>query len=194
MSWNLKKAFKRNDYAGKTRTAKNADKQPDDIGKADEQPSRQDGARDGAAAGLTWQPAKIDRGGFSQGFSTEVLQAEQYDCAFCRGRGHTGIMKGQCPVCHGNGTVHMAPPAVRCAFCRGRGQVPPRSELTCCVCKGVGVVSVTAPVETCPSCRGRGRKRGEALYCGQCRGTGVITSPRLAHMEQDALLASKEVA
>lgn len=136
--------------------------------------------------GLAWCPARVDSTGRPRRFSAELLAGDEYECAFCRGKGRSG-MGGQCPVCHGNGTVHLHPPAVRCAFCQGRGQVPPRSQLTCCVCRGKGVVPVRGPVQVCPKCGGRGRKSGEALYCARCVGTGVITSPqRSAKTEGDS--------
>jgi hypothetical protein len=105
----------------------------------------------------------------------ELLYGKDYDCAFCRGTGQLPN-ESQCPVCRGSGKVSAPAPAVRCAFCHGRGQVPPRSTLTCCVCKGSGIVPVRPPIQVCPDCKGRGKERGQSLYCGRCRGTGVIAS------------------
>lgn len=115
--------------------------------------------------GESWRPRELP----------ELLYGKDYDCAFCRGTGQLPN-ESQCPVCRGSGKVSVPAPAVRCAFCKGRGQVPPRSTLTCCVCKGSGIVGVRPPIQVCPDCKGRGKERGQSLYCGRCRGTGVIAS------------------
>lgn len=103
-----------------------------------------------------------------------------YTCGFCKGEGmHPEGTK--CPVCKARGWVKVNPPAVKCAFCQGHGSEKPRSLVTCLVCKGKGVVSVKEPVEICQECNGRGRKPGEGLYCGKCRGTGVV------HVEKEEI-------
>lgn len=108
-----------------------------------------------------------------------ILEGEEFPCAFCKGTGGAGLVRGaggQCPVCRGKGTVKVTPPAVTCAYCKGRGEVPPRSNITCIVCRGKGVVSVREPIEVCPACRGRGAASGGNLPCTTCRGKGVITA------------------
>ena len=108
----------------------------------------------------------------------ELLRDKFYTCGFCKGEGmHPEGSK--CPVCKGRGWVRVNPPAVKCAFCNGHGSEKPRSLVSCLVCKGKGVVSVKEPVEVCQECNGRGRKPGEGLYCGKCRGAGVV------HVEEE---------
>lgn len=110
----------------------------------------------------------------------ELLRDKFYTCGFCKGEG----MKPEgtkCPVCKARGWVKVNPPAVKCAFCNGHGSEKPRSLVTCLVCKGKGVVSVKEPVEICSECNGRGRKPGEGLYCGKCRGAGVV------HVEKEEI-------
>ena len=135
--------------------------------------------------GLAWQSMKA-RGHRSSSAAAkprpagELLRDKFYTCGFCNGEG----MKpegAKCPVCKGKGWVKVNPPAAKCAFCNGRGSEKPRSLVTCTVCKGKGMVSVKEPVEICPECNGKGRKPGEGLYCGQCRGTGVV------HVEKEEI-------
>ncbi|MCK4340961.1 MAG: hypothetical protein KAY37_04480 [Phycisphaerae bacterium] len=102
-----------------------------------------------------------------------LLYGGEFDCAFCKA---TGLVHGNvCAVCRGKGTVKVKPPLVKCAYCHGRAHVPTGSDITCPVCRGVGLNRVKPPIERCPDCRGRGRQPGQALYCGLCRGSGVIT-------------------
>ncbi len=134
---------------------------------------------------VVWQPMKA-RGHRAASAAPrakpvgELLRDKFYSCGFCKGEG----MKPEgtkCPVCKAKGWVKVNPPAVKCAFCRGRGSEKPRSLVTCLVCKGKGVVSVKEPVEVCSECNGGGRKTGEGLYCGQCRGAGVV------HVEKEEI-------
>jgi len=130
------------------------------------------------AAGLVWQttgPTGKTGRATRCGRLPQLLYGRENDCAFCKG---TGMMKGDnlCPVCHGAGKVSLTPPVVQCPFCHGKGKKTLNSTVTCLVCKGKGVVTVTPPIEVCPNCNGRGRQRGHSLYCGLCRGTGVITA------------------
>jgi RecJ-like exonuclease len=105
---------------------------------------------------------------------TELLYGQEHPCAFCRG---TGQVRGayQCPVCGGAAKVGFAPPAVQCAFCHGGGHWPLRSDATCPACRGSGAIGVSPPIQVCTKCRGRGRQTGQPLYCGRCRGAGVVT-------------------
>ena len=127
------------------------------------------------ATGPVWSRADVRSAEWPGSLSVELLDSEEYKCAFCRGTGRLAG-SGKCPVCSGTGNVQISPPAVRCAFCSGRGQVPLNSNLTCWVCKGKGLVPVSGPVQVCPDCRGRGRKPCKSLYCHRCRGVGVIAS------------------
>ncbi|MFQ6066094.1 MAG: hypothetical protein ACE5K3_02300 [bacterium] len=120
-----------------------------------------------------WEPMVHSGGTYSQRRG-EILRQEIYDCAFCKGTGERP-RGSKCPVCKGEGTAHVKPPAVVCAFCKGRGEEKPRSTLTCSACRGKGVVSVKEPIKICPTCSGRGRQIGSNLYCMSCKGTGVVT-------------------
>ena len=129
------------------------------------------------AAGLLWQTTgSTGEAGQAtrRGRLPQLLYGQEHDCAFCKG---TGMMKSDnlCPVCRGAGKVSLTPPVVRCGFCHGKGKKTLNCTVTCLVCKGKGVVTVTPPIKVCPNCNGRGRQRGHSLYCGLCRGTGVIT-------------------
>lgn len=128
--------------------------------------------------GWIWEPEAIDTTGRPYGKSRrigQILREEVYDCGFCRGTGQRP--KGsKCPVCKGNETVTVKPPAVVCAFCKGRGEEKPRTTITCSVCRGKGIVSVQEPIQKCPTCQGRGRAIGSALYCMTCKGKGVVTT------------------
>ncbi|MDP2951881.1 MAG: hypothetical protein Q8O76_01015 [Chloroflexota bacterium] len=104
-----------------------------------------------------------------------ILQAAEFACAFCKGTGVVAKTHSQCPVCRGQKSIKVAPPAMVCAYCRGRGEASVRSGITCIVCLGKGVVSVQEPLEACPACRGRGAAGGAHLPCTTCRGKGVIT-------------------
>jgi hypothetical protein len=54
-------------------------------------------------------------------------------CAWCSGRGSILFLK--CNVCHGQGSVLVAQPAIKCGYCHGSG----RSFLMrCSACKGTG--------------------------------------------------------
>ena len=121
-----------------------------------------------------------------------ILEGEEFACAFCKGTGAAGMVRGtgsRCPVCRGQKTVKVTPPAVTCAYCSGRGEVSPRSNITCIVCRGKGVVSVREPIETCRACGGRGAAGGDKLPCITCHGKGVVTAtsrgrhPALRHVE-----------
>ena len=111
------------------------------------------------------------RGGVVTG---TILEGEEYPCAFCKGTGVVAKTNSQCPVCRGQKTIKVTPPAVTCAYCRGRGEVSPRSNVTCIVCRGRGVVSVRTTIEACPGCRGRGAAGGGHLPCTTCQGKGVV--------------------
>jgi len=132
------------------------------------------------AAGLLWQTTGTTDGAgqaASKGRLPELLYGELQDCAYCKG---TGLMRStdKCPVCRGAGQVKVKPPVVVCRYCHGRGHFPFGSQTTCPVCKGKGFNPVKAPIEICPDCRGRGKQPGHALYCGLCRGAGVVTRPQ----------------
>ena len=124
-------------------------------------------------ASVTWRQASARGAQIAAGKAVSLLQAQQHDCGYCRGKGQVSN-RGPCLICHGSGKVKAGPPAIRCAYCRGRGQVPPNSHLACSVCKGKGVVAVAEPVLCCPACRGLGKKPGQALSCPHCGGTGVV--------------------
>lgn len=132
---------------------------------------------DNQGIGLVWEKVATTSEGRTYGRVGkigQILRQQAYDCAFCKGTGQRP--KGsKCPVCKGEGTVRVEPPAVVCAFCKGRGEEIARSTITCSVCKGKGVVSIQEPIKICPTCRGRGRPIGSSLYCLTCRGKGVVT-------------------
>jgi len=126
---------------------------------------------------MEWHPYRLQRE--RRGVTGEILKGEEFPCAFCKGTGGAGMVRGtsgQCPVCRGQGVVKITPPGVVCAYCRGRGDFPVRSNITCIVCGGKGVVSVAEPIEVCPSCRGTGAARESKLPCLRCRGKGVVTT------------------
>lgn len=132
---------------------------------------------DTQGVGLAWEHVATAQDGRTYGRAGKVgqiLRQEVYDCAFCKGTGQRP-RGSTCPVCKGQETVHVQPPAVMCAFCKGRGEEKARSTITCTVCKGKGIVSVQEPVKICPTCSGRGRPIGSSLYCLSCRGKGVVT-------------------
>ena len=137
-------------------------------------------AVDNQGVGLVWDHVATTSEGRTYGGVGkvgEVLRQEIYDCAFCKGTGMRP--KGsRCPVCKGQETVHVQPPAVVCAFCKGTGEEIRRSTITCSVCKGKGVVSVQEPVKRCPTCNGRGRQIGSSLYCMSCKGKGVVIAAK----------------
>ena len=174
MTWNLKKTTTKDEdstaAANRTKSPKRPKKRSG--AKAASQTDAPSQAR--RAAGIVLRPAAAQAAGRS-GQLPELLYGGQYDCAFCRGTGQWPN-DSQCPVCRGNGKVSVPAPAVRCAFCHGRGRKTSASTVTCLVCKGMGIVAMTPPVEVCPECRGRGKKRGQSLYCGRCRGAGVVAS------------------
>lgn len=137
-------------------------------------------ARPERPPGLAWESTDtIGKTGqaTTKGRSPELLYGQEHNCAYCKG---TGLMRtgDKCPVCRGVGQVKVTPPVVQCKYCHGGGHVPLGSTVTCPVCRGKGVNQVKAPVEMCPDCNGRGRPRGAALYCGRCRGAGVVTKPK----------------
>ena len=121
---------------------------------------------------FSWQPVKAS--GWGRRRVGELLRDEYYQCAFCKGTGERP-RGSRCPVCRGEGEVRVNPPAVTCAFCHGTGENEPRSQVTCPVCGGKGIVEVTEPVKICSQCNGRGRIIGSPLYCGGCKGKGVVT-------------------
>jgi len=141
------------------------------------------------AAGMAWHPmGASDNTGpsMTKGGLPQLLYGQEHKCAFCRGAGQ---MPGahQCPVCRGTAKVRFTPPVVRCAFCYGGGRVPLRSNATCPACRGWGVVKVRPPIQVCAKCKGRGKQMGAALYCGRCRGSGVVTvSAWEGSIERDA--------
>jgi RecJ-like exonuclease len=104
-----------------------------------------------------------------------ILEADEFACAFCKGTGVTAKTHSRCPVCSGQRSVKVTPPAILCVYCRGRGEAEVRSGITCTVCHGKGAVSVREPIEGCTACRGRGATGGGHLPCTACRGTGVVT-------------------
>jgi len=125
--------------------------------------------------GFDWQPYRAS--GHQKGSGAnlgEIIRSQEVSCAFCRGRGYKP-RGAKCPVCRGQGSVSITPPALRCAFCRGGGEEKPRSNITCTVCRGKGYVSITEPVETCGNCRGRGAELGNKMPCLECQGKGVVT-------------------
>ena len=173
MTWNWQKTLGGFDHSAATAAT--------DTGSAGKALSKPKGRRAGPGtnvrpSSIIWRTAGLGNHRWADGLCTQVLDAPEYECPFCHGRGE--LASGNiCPVCNGDGKVHVQPPAVKCAFCNGQGQVPPRSNLTCWVCKGRGLVSVVPPIQTCPDCQGRGRKPCASLYCNRCRGVGVV----LAH-------------
>ncbi|MBC8284919.1 MAG: hypothetical protein H8E32_13970 [Nitrospinae bacterium] len=123
-----------------------------------------------------WETVKMGPSYTSYGRGTvgKILTEEVYDCGFCRGKGQKPA-GSVCPVCRGQGTMKVDPPAVMCAYCKGKGQEKPRSNITCTCCKGSGIVRVNEPIEVCEHCKGRGAEPTNKLPCGKCRGSGVIT-------------------
>lgn len=173
MTWNLRKTIDGKGNSAAARRLKSSARQTKDSGARRTGPAGDPpGTRRDAGIVLHSTEARAAPG---PGGAPELLYGREYNCAFCRGTGQLPN-EGQCPICRGTGKVSVPAPAVRCAFCHGSGQVPPRSTVTCCVCKGSGLVPVDPPIRTCPECKGRGRQRGQSLYCGCCRGAGVVTS------------------
>ena len=128
---------------------------------------------------MSWDWQKLlDKGmtgqSLTKGGLPQLLYGEEHPCAFCRGTGQVGGAH-QCPVCGGAAKVSIAPPVVPCAFCYGGGHWPLRSDATCPACRGSGVIGVRPPIQVCTKCRGRGRQTDHSLYCGRCRGAGVVT-------------------
>ncbi|MFH1860869.1 MAG: hypothetical protein ABH870_07675 [bacterium] len=106
----------------------------------------------------------------------EILTKTVYRCGFCKG---TGLAPSQrftkCPVCLGDGSVRVTPPAIICAYCNRKGSSRLNRDLPCIVCRGKGVVSISSKdIQICPDCKGKGRKRGSELSCLTCKGKGVI--------------------
>lgn len=127
---------------------------------------------------MEWYPYRLARTG-QPAVTGRILEGETFPCTFCEGTGAAGVVRGtsgRCPVCRGQRTVRVTPPAVACAYCRGRGEVSPRSNITCTVCRGKGVVSVREPIQACPACKGRGATGGGHLPCTTCYGKGVVTA------------------
>ena len=119
---------------------------------------------------FNWKSQKVGQKG-------EVLTKTSYKCGFCKG---TGLMPSKkfttCPVCLGNGTVKVVPPAIICGYCGGKGRSFLNRDLICIICKGKGVVNISSKnIEVCPTCKGRGREKGADLHCLTCKGKGVIT-------------------
>lgn len=109
----------------------------------------------------------------------EVVEGKIFACAFCRGTGVLPRSKGiRCPVCRGEGSVDVGPPAIICACCGGRGEANPRTNITCIVCRGKGVVPVKEPFTECRQCRGTGVAATSKLPCLACRGKGVNSAAR----------------
>ena len=180
MTWDWKKNLQVGDARPEapgsgenTRSAANVPMEPDGLHAGSEGSGDEPGTR--RPAGMIWHPAGSRGAGRPASSPPELLYGTEYECAFCDGRGQL-TNESQCPVCRGVGKVSLTPPVVRCRFCHGRGEAPPRSAVTCPACKGQGFIPVTPPVQICPDCRGRGKQRGRALYCGLCRGAGVITA------------------
>lgn len=123
---------------------------------------------------MEWHPQRSG-GGRATPTPATILQGEEFACAFCKGTGAVVKTHGRCPVCGGQGSVRVTPPAVLCAYCGGRGEVPVRSGITCIVCRGKGAVSVKEPIDACPACRGRGYSGGGKLPCTTCQGKGAVT-------------------
>ena len=64
---------------------------------------------------------------------------------------------------------------VRCGYCKGTGRDPGfRIASKCVACGGRGKVLIGEPYETCPECDGDARHPGTAMFCGTCRGKGVV--------------------
>lgn len=104
----------------------------------------------------------------------ELLKGEVFECAFCRGTGTIPRTKGiKCPVCRGEDSVRVDPPAIICAYCDGRGEANRRTNITCIVCRGKGVVPVKEPFTECRQCLGTGIEANSKLPCLGCRGRGV---------------------
>jgi DnaJ-class molecular chaperone len=106
----------------------------------------------------------------------EILEEAIHRCSFCRGKGVMPSKKNiRCPVCLGNGTIKVEPPAVICAYCKGSGKSYLNPSFTCIVCKGKGIMSISiGEIEICSTCKGVGRERGHELPCSRCRGKGVV--------------------
>lgn len=121
---------------------------------------------------LEWQVRRGAAGGATLG---TLVEGEEFACAFSNGAGVVAKTHSRCPVCGGQRSIKVSPPAMVCTYCRGRGEVPFRSGITCTVCGGKGDVSVRAPIAACPACRGRRAAGGAHLPWTTCRGKGVIT-------------------
>jgi len=122
-----------------------------------------------------WQPFNVGPGQSYGGHQAGLLlEDDSYPCGFCDGTGEKPV-NSKCPVCRGNGSVFVEPPAVKCAYCRGSGTEKPRSNVTCAACKGKGVIPVEEPIEVCSRCRGTGKESTNKLICITCRGKGVVT-------------------
>ena len=188
MAWDWKKTIGNNSNAAAISDAENQSscRREHSGAKQEQQTDKADGTRCNAGIILHSTGTHVTS---KRGDAPELLYGNEYDCVFCRGTGQLPNAS-QCPVCRGGGKVSVPSPAVRCAFCKGRGQVPPRSTLTCCVCRGKGIVAVRPPIEICPDCKGRGKERGQSLYCGRCRGAGVITS---RHCSNDTSGVSSDI-
>ena len=77
---------------------------------------------------MQWQVVRGARGGVVAG---TILEGEAFACAFCKGTGQIRKTNTQCPVCRGQRSVKLTPPAMSCVYCRGRGEMPVRSGITC---------------------------------------------------------------
>lgn len=105
----------------------------------------------------------------------EILKEKKFKCVFCGGTGIQPLsLNGRCTACKGAGSVEFEGPTIRCSYCEGRGKAYRSSVLSCLVCSGLGVIQIKKPYEICPKCKGNAREIGSALYCGRCRGRGVL--------------------
>lgn len=109
----------------------------------------------------------------------EILKDKKFKCAFCGGTGIQPLsLKGRCAACKGAGYAEFEGPTIRCPYCEGRGKAYRSSALSCLICSGLGVIPVKEPYEICPKCKGSAKEIGSVLYCGRCRGRGIIEKGR----------------
>jgi len=109
----------------------------------------------------------------------EILKDKKFKCAFCGGTGIQPLsLKGRCAACKGARSVEFDGPAIQCPYCEGGGKAYRSSALSCLICSGLGAIQIKEPYEICPKCKGSAREIGSVLYCGRCRGRGIIEKER----------------